>query len=275
MSVGTVDVDILDGRDRLGDILGNLRQNLNHHLCDGGVVVLLISLSLLVHGQCLGLTLLLNGISLGLTLGLDTHGLLLKAIAGGIALGILCQGALLSLILLSLSHALALLEVGGGINLHLIFISIGLLLDFGNQRVLLDFNLLFREDLLAACFLDLCLNGLDVDGLLLLLLLNGIGSVGISLCGVGLLLQGGALQGQVVVLDGDGSIGVHAGVVGLFVGMCHLNLHVALGIGTVDGGIFLDFGGIVGTQVVNESFLVGDVLNVTRDNLDAQLAHVG
>ncbi len=121
----------------------------------------------------------------------------------------------------------------------------------------------------------MCLNGLDVDGLLLLLLLNGIGSVGISLCGVGLLLQGGALQGQVIVLDGDGSIGVHAGVVGLFVGMCHLNLHVALGIGTVDGGIFLDFGGIVGTQVVNESFLVGDVLNVTRDNLDAQLAHVG
>ena len=87
-------MDVLDGRDGLGHVLYHLGQHLNHHLHHGSVVILLIGLGLLVHGQGLGLTFLLYGVCLGLTLGLDAYGFLLQTIAHGVGLGVLGQSVL-------------------------------------------------------------------------------------------------------------------------------------------------------------------------------------
>ena len=166
-------------------------------------------------------------------------------------------------------------QVGSSVLLNLIFVGISLLLNLGSQLVLLDFYLFLRENLLAFGLFNLGLDSLDVDGLLLFLLLNGISGIGIGLSRIGLTLQGSTFQGQVVVFDGNGGIGINAGVVGILVGMGYLNLHITLGISTIDAGILLDLGSIIGTQVMDKSLLICNILNVTRDDFNTQLCHIG
>ena len=52
------------------------------------------------------------------------------------------------------------------------------------------------------------------------------------------------------------------------------NGDVALGFGTGDGGAFFDAGGVVGAKVDDEPVVVGDVLDVAGDDLDAELFHI-
>ena len=169
---------------------------------------------------------------------------------------------MLGFILLGLGHTLALFEVGGSIFLNLVFVSIGLLFNLGSQLVLLDFNLFLRENLLTFGLFDFSLDGLNVDSFLLFLLLDGVGSIGISLSRICLTFQGSPFQSQVVVLDGNGCVGIDSGIVGIFVGMGYLNLHVTLCICAVDAGVFLDFCRVVGTEVVDKSLFISDVLDV-------------
>ena len=199
---------------------------------------------------------------------------MLQLVAGGVRSRILSLCSLLSLIALGFGHAFALFEIGLGILLNLIFVGICFLLDFGGQTVLTNDDLFLRENLLTLGLFDFGLDGLDVDGLLLFLLLNGIGRIGISLCGVGLFFQVGPFQGEVVVLHCDSCVGIHPRIVGILVGVCHLYFHIALGIGSVDGCILFNLCRIVGTEVVDKSFLIGHVLDVARDDFYSQFGHI-
>ena len=105
-------------------------------------------------------------------------------------------------------------------------------------------------------------------------MLDGVGSIGIGLGGISLLLQGCTLQGQFVILDGDGRISIHTGIVGFLVGFRHLYLHVTLGNGTIDGGILFNLGSVIGTKVLDETFLICHVLDIARNNLNTQLRHI-
>ena len=119
--------------------------------------------------------------------------------------------------------------------------------------------------------------GVDSGGLnalLLLLLLDGIGSVGLGLLGVGSDLQLCLLDLQFIVLLGDLGVGHDAGLVGGLVGFRLGNGHVTVSLGLGDGRVLLDEGGVVGTQVTDQAVLVCDILDVAGQDLDAQLIHV-
>ena len=122
---------------------------------------------------------------------------------------------------------------------------------------------------------DLCLYLLLVEHLLLFLFLDSVGRVGLSLSRVGFLLEVGSANGQFVLSLGDGCLRSNGGVVGEFLVFGFSLCDVLLGLSFGDGGVFAYGPGVVGTQVLNQSEFVGDVLHVEGEDRDAQLSHVG
>ena len=109
---------------------------------------------------------------------------------------------------------------------------------------------------------------------MLFLFLNGVGRVGLRLLGVGDDLQLGLLDLQFVVLLGDLGVRQDPSLIGGLVGLRLGNGHIPVRLGLGDGGVLLDEGGVVRTQVPDKAVFVGDILNVAGQNLNAQLIHI-
>ena len=62
--------------------------------------------------------------------------------------------------------------------------------------------------------------------------------------------------------------------VGLGLGLRLGDGDVAVGLGLGDGGVLLDEAGVVRAQVLDEPILIGDVLDIAGEDLNAQLVHV-
>ena len=109
---------------------------------------------------------------------------------------------------------------------------------------------------------------------MLLLLLDGIGGVGLGLLGVGGNLQLRLLDLQFVVLLSDLGVGHDAGLVGGLVGFRLGDGHVTVGLGLGDGRVLFDEGGVVSTQVTDQTVFIRHVLDIAGQDLNAQLIHV-
>ena len=132
-------------------------------------------------------------------------------------------------------------------------VGIGLLVHLGKQFVLADADLFIGQILLLLGTRDLGLHFLLIEHLLLLLFLDAVGGIGLGLACVGLLLQVGAADGQLILALGDSGLRLHGGIVGEFLvlgpGLGDVFLSLCLG----DGGILADGPRVVGTQVLNQA----------------------
>ena len=206
----------------------------------------------------IGLGLALQTSRLGLGFGPQADGL--RILFGGIAVG--------------LGLALLLLERGLRLLLNAILVGLGLLLHLRGKLLLAHLHLALAQFCLTLGLGNLGVYYGRLNDLLLLLLLNGVGSVGTGALGVLAGLKAGTLDGKGVLLLGNVGVGLYALVIGLALGLGLGNGDFLLGLGLGNCGVLLDLGGIVHAKVGNEAVLVHNVLDVAGENLNAELLHV-
>ena len=121
---------------------------------------------------------------------------------------------------------------------------------------------------------DIGIGGRNLDGTALLLLLNGVGSIGFCLLYIGLLLQFCLTDSQGGLLFGDLHVSLDLSVVGFLGGLCLGDGDVAVSLCLCDGSTLLNLGNIINTQVFNDIVLVGEGLDIEGDHFQAHLHQV-
>ena len=175
-----------------------------------------------------------------------------------------------------LGLGLTLTRVQGRVGLLLggVALGVGLRVHLGLQGLLGDDDFLLLDDRLLLLLDDVGLRGLALDVAALDLRLDFVGGVGLCLLGVGLDLECGLALGEVRLLLGDLQLGGDLSVVGFLLGdggrLRDLLLRVRLG----DGGGLADLLGVVDTEVVDDAVLIGHVLDVEGNDLQAHLLQV-
>ena len=196
-------------------------------------------------GHTLGLALQARGLGLGLRAGLDALGVLL----GGIQLGV---GLVLTLDAGGLGLLRALVEVGFGRLLCGVAVGLGLLLHGRVQLALPHVRLALGELDLLGLRGDLGLLLGDVELALLLGRHGGLHHIGLGLRLVGLLLEVGLLQVELVLADGD------------LLGRLDLR----------QLGFLFNLGRLIGAHGADDALGVGEVLHIEGAQLEAEVGEV-
>ena len=105
-------------------------------------------------------------------------------------------------------------------------------------------------------------------------MLDGIGSIGLSLLRVGLNLQFSFPDSQGVVPPGNLSLGSYLSFVGLALGLGLRNGDIPVSTSLGDCRILLDLGRVISTQILNQPILVRNILDIAGEDFDAQLIHI-
>ena len=79
---------------------------------------------------------------------------------------------------------------------------------------------------------------------------------------------------QFVVPLGDLRLRLHPGIVGCLLGLGLLDGHVPVRLGFGYCRVFLDFGGIVHTQILDETVFIHHVLDIAGQDFDTELFHI-